>query len=206
MGFIRNFLLPKETDFDAALLAQARIGREMVDLLYQACARDDPGALQAIDDRAKDATQRKNRNMKELLDVFIAPYDKESIYRMITQLDWIALSVKHFRLQTVVYDIHSLGKYEPILAVLKQMATTLETGMTQLGNTPLSVMEPEIGRLRDLYDEVVSLCARATGRLSPEHDCVRLLQERDILMQLKEIAKRIHISANTLEDMTIKIT
>lgn len=205
MGFIRKLLLPREVDFNAALREQAHLSRRIVSQLYHACMQDDAEAFQAIDTSAQQAKELKNHNMTELLNVFITPYDKESIYRMITQLDWIALSVKHFRLETVVYNMHSLDRYEPILAILKSMATTLETGIAQLENKPLNVMGTEIDRIRDQYDEVVSLCARATGVLLARDDCKKIIQEKDILLQLKEIAKRIHIAANTLEDMAIKV-
>jgi len=96
MGFISQFLLPSKIDFDTALIKQAQISRLIVSDLYKACSNDDREALNAIAVVAERARKVKTKNMEELLDVFIVPYDKESIYRMITQLDWIALSVKHF--------------------------------------------------------------------------------------------------------------
>ncbi len=205
MGFIRKFLLPKEVDFNAAMLGQARVGREMVELLYRLCVDGEQEALEKIGERAEAARTLKNRNMKELLDVFITPYDKESIYRMITQLDWIALSVKHFQLEVTVYRIPSLRGHEPIVSLLREMARTLEDGLVQLGRTPLQHMGEEIDRIRDLYDEVVSHCARASADLDARLECKQLLHQRDVLLQLKEVAKRIHVAANTLEDMAIKV-
>ncbi len=205
MGFISRFLLPREVDFDAAMLEQARIGREMVELLYRLCMENEEEALAKISEIADKARTLKKQNMKELLDVFIAPYDKESIYRMITQLDWIALSVKHFQLEVTVYRIPSLAGHEPIVSLLREMARTLEDGLAQLGRSPLSHMGEEIDRIRDLYDEVVANCARATADLDSGLNCKQLLHQRDMLMQLKEIAKRIHVAANTLEDMAIKV-
>ncbi|HHH13180.1 MAG TPA: hypothetical protein ENJ98_02990 [Thiolapillus brandeum] len=205
MGFIRRFLLPREVDFDAAMLEQARVAREMVERLYQLCSEENEEALAAIAEQAGEARRLQDRNMKELLDVFITPYDKESIYRMITQLDWIALSVKHFQLEVEVYRVPSFPGHEGIVSLLREMARTLETGIAQLGKVPLPVMGREIDRIRDLYDEVVSHCARASGGLDPALGCKALLLQRDMLMQLKEIARRIHVAANTLQDMAIKV-
>lgn len=205
MGFIRKFLLPREVDFNAAMLRQAQVGREMVELLYRLCMEGEQEALEKISERAEAARALKNRNMKELLDVFITPYDKESIYRMITQLDWIALSVKHFQLEVTVYRIPSLSGHEPIVSLLREMARTLEDGLAQLGRTPLPHMGEEIDRIRDLYDEVVTHCAKASANLDPGLECKQLLHQRDMLLQLKEVAKRIHVAANTLEDMAIKV-
>jgi uncharacterized protein Yka (UPF0111/DUF47 family) len=205
MGFIRKFLLPREVDFNAAMLGQARVGREMVELLHRLCMEGAQATLEKIGERAEAARVLKKRNMKELLDVFITPYDKESIYRMITQLDWIALSVKHFQLEVTVYRTPSLNGHEPIVSLLREMARTLEDGLAQLGRTPLPHMGEEIDRIRDLYDEVVTHCAKASANLDPDLDCKQLLHQRDMLMQLKEVARRIHVAANTLEDMAIKV-
>jgi hypothetical protein len=38
-----------------------------------------------------------------------------------------------------------------------------------------------------------------------QDDCKRIIRHKDMLLQLKEIAKRIHVTANTLEDMAIKV-
>jgi hypothetical protein len=34
---------------------------------------------------------------------------------------------------------------------------------------------------------------------------VTIIRGKDVILQLKEIAKRIHVAANTLEDMAIKV-
>jgi len=38
-----------------------------------------------------------------------------------------------------------------------------------------------------------------------QDDVKRIIRHKDMLLQLKEIAKRTHIAANTLEDMAIKV-
>ncbi|HHO59965.1 MAG TPA: hypothetical protein ENJ64_06945 [Thiotrichales bacterium] len=205
MGFISKFLLPDRVDFDAALLKQAQINRLLVSDLYKACANDDREALNAISIVALRERKVKVQNMEVLLDVFITPYDKESIYRMITQLDWITLSVKHFQLEAEVYDTHSLSEYEPVLKTLLEMATALEDGMSKLASKDVKIIFNRIDQIHDQYDHVVESCARATGKLLQQDDYKRIIRHKDMLLQLKEIAKRIHISANTLEDMAIKI-
>ncbi|MGD8384498.1 MAG: hypothetical protein PVF89_03730 [Lysobacterales bacterium] len=204
-GFIRKFLLPREVDFNAALLAQARIGRAMVDVLHASCSREGMGGLDAIAEYAEQANALKNKNMQELLDVFITPYDKESIYRMITQLDWITLSVKHFVLETNVYDLHSIGKFKPVIAALADMAEALETGIAQLDAVQMSVVSRDVDRIRTQYDHVVSLCATETGIVLEQDDIKLVFKQKDQLRQLREIARRIHIAADTLADMAIKV-
>lgn len=205
MGFIQRYLLPKEVDFNGALLTQAQIAHEMVACLHEASAGDDIARLAGIGEMAARARAAKEHNMEVLLDVFITPYDKESIYRLITQLDWVALSVKHFELESHVYGIHSLAEYLPIVEILLEMAQKLEDGIGQLSRKKVEPAQGFNRELHDAYDNVVNLCARATAALLDRDDIKRLIRHKDMLLQFKEIAKRIHISSNSLEDMMIKL-
>jgi len=87
MGLISNYILPKNVDFDNALQSQAHITRTIVEDLQAACRNNNRALLEHVTDHATEAHTLKYSNMKQLLDVFITSYDKESIYRMITQLD-----------------------------------------------------------------------------------------------------------------------
>ncbi|WP_456445881.1 DUF47 domain-containing protein [Thiolapillus sp.] len=205
MSFIKKYLLPKEIDFNAYLLDQARLGHVVVTDLYRAGTEDLPISQESIRLITQRARKLKTRNMEELLDVFITPYDKESIYRMITQLDWLVLSVKHFLLEARVYNIHCLGDYEPILKTLVVMSSALEKGIAALEGRKLSAITKPISHIHLAYDQVVESCAEATARLLSEEDCKHIIRHKDILAQLKEIGKRIQVTANTLEDMAIKV-
>ncbi len=205
IGFIKKFILPKEVDFNEALLKQAQTSKKMVNDLYQACINQNKTAHDAIKETAQLAREQKSQNMAQLLDVFITPYDKESIYRMITQLDWITLSVKHFQLETEIYDIASLNEYGGIFKILLEMTVALEGGIAQLGAEKLKTIAGKTDSIHDMYDQLVELCARATADLLKHDDYKHIIQHKDILLQLKDIAKHIHVTANTLEDMTIKI-
>ena len=205
MGLITRYLLPKEIDFSAALLSQAQSARLAITKLYEASLNDDADILEEIPGISSQAAQLKTQNMSQLLSVFITPYDKESIYRMITQLDWIALSVRHFYLETEAYDIDSLRDYQPILKVIHDMAKALEEGVEKLPEKKLQAIDRRINKIYEQYDQVVEACAHQYALLLQQDDLKRILRHKEMLMQLKEIARRIHISANSLEDMAIKI-
>lgn len=205
MGFIRKYLLPKEVDFNAALEEQARMARGVVETLHRACVHDDRALLMSISEQAAAARRVKDRNMKELLDVFITPYDKESIYRMIVQLDWITLSVKHFRIDAEVLELSSLADYEPILEILLNMADALARGIEVLKARDAALIAARIDQVEDQYDAVVEHCAQATGRLLAEEDARRIIRGELIIKQAKDVAMRIRVAANTLEDMSLKV-
>jgi len=205
MNFIRKFILPKEVDFDTALQAQARITRIIVSDLHIACVDDKLMTLSSISVHTDEARLLKTKNMNELLDVFIAPYDKESIFRIITQLDWIALSVKHFYLETEAFGISSIREYQSIIELILEMASLLEQCITRLSTKTARTISLDTDLIHDQYDHVVTLCAKSVAELLKQDDCKRIIVHRDILAQLKEISQRIHVTANTLEDMAIKL-
>lgn len=202
MGFIQKFLLPKEIDLAAALQAQTSATKNIVHDLYSAYALHDEMALRAIKNETNETRAIKDKNMKELLDVFIAPYDKESIFRIITQLDWVALSVKHFVIEVEAYhNKQALDVYQDIFELLKDMASLLEDGFRQLTKKEL----PSIRLIHEKYDLLVEYRAKHVANLLQQDDFKYIIVHKDILAQLKEIAKRIHVTANTLEDMAIKV-
>lgn len=211
MSFIKKFILPKEVDFDTALQDQARITRIIVSDLHNACVDYDLNNTkeinpETISEHFDEARLLKTKNMNELLDVFITPYDKESIYRIITQLDWIALSVKHLQLEAEAYGVVTLSEYQSIAELILEMASLLEQCITRLSTKSPKTISLDTDIIHDQYDRVVTLCARSVAELLKKDDCKLIIVHKDILAQLKEIAKRIHVTANTLEDMAIKLT
>ncbi|RLB50855.1 MAG: hypothetical protein DRJ42_18050 [Deltaproteobacteria bacterium] len=205
MGFIDKYLIPKQVDFVRTLGEQTAVAGEMMEALLEACAADDHNRLERVDELGNAARELKSRNMERLLDVFITPYDKESIYRMITQLDWIALSVKHFKLEATVYPDASLVSYSPAVETLRGMVQLLEEGLDMLASHDLRQIAASNRQIHESYDHVVTLCSRASAEIA-DRELREVLSRRDLFRQLREIAKRIHITANTLEDMAIKVS
>lgn len=205
MGFITKFILPKTVDFISAIQEQSGLTRQIVQDLCKACNRQDPLTFESIREDAEKATALKKQNLQLLLNVFLTPYDKESIYRLFTQLDWVVLSVRHFVIEREVYGIDSLDEYGDILELLDGMAVALDDGCKQLSRVKITALEGMSEQVHDNYDLVVERCARATALHLQQDDCMTVLRHRDIIAQLKEIARRIHISADSLEDMVIKL-
>ncbi|MGD8925959.1 MAG: DUF47 family protein [Thioalkalispiraceae bacterium] len=205
MGFITKFFLPKEVDFVAALQAQSRLSLAFIDALHKVYIDDNQSALPVIQDATDQASKIKDANMKELMDVFITPYDKESIYRLITQLDWVILSVKHLVTELEAYHISSLTDYEHILKILVNMANLLDNSVKELSSRKIKTIAKDIGQIHDLYDQVVRHCANAKVAVLENDDYRQIFMRYDVLMQLKEVAKRIRVTANTLEDMALKV-
>ena len=205
MGFLSKLILPRQVDFDYALNAQADQTTQMIQHVYEAFVAGDSNAQVAIVDAADKARSLKDRNMKELLNVFITPYDKESIFRLITELDWVAVSANHLKMLANANAIDSLKSDEDILLELTHMGNFLNEGVSRLSSKNVLSTAENCDRIHDKYDQVVLLCARSSAALLQQEDFRKTIIYRDIHAQMKDIAKRIHIAANTLEDMMIKI-
>ena len=85
------------------------------------------------------------------------------------------------------------------------MANLLEKCIIRLSTKNPRIIALDTDLIHDQYDNVVTLCAQSVAELLKQDDCKHIIMHRDILAQLKEIAKRIHVTANTLEDMAIKL-
>ena len=204
MGLIQKYILPKEVDFNAALQNQVDASKNTVLDLCQYCLENDRRALKKIADDERECRTIKNQNMHELLDVFITPYDREAIYRIIDQIDWVALSVKHLATQLLVYKIKCPENYRPIFTSLKEMADALSEGFVFLAAKNLHEIVRVVNEIYVNYDQTVEQCVVTAARHLEQDDIKVYLAHREILIQLKEVAKRIHVCANTLEDMAIK--
>jgi uncharacterized protein Yka (UPF0111/DUF47 family) len=109
-SFIKKYILPKEVDFLSALNEHSMIIKDITDDLYKCFLESNTQSCDAILEDQHKAREIRDTNMKELLNTFITPFDRESIYRVITQLDWIAISIRHFVIETQAYNIHKLDK------------------------------------------------------------------------------------------------
>ena len=205
MGIIQKYLLPKEIDFNAVLQKQAKTSQLSVRDLVRYCLKHDEKALEAILTDENKSRHIKSKNMAELLDVFITPYDKESIYRMIVQLDWISLSVKHLAIDIEAYKVKCPDYYAAIFTILTDMMDGLTKAFSFLPQKELAKILASTEKIHDSYDETVRQCALAAVKHLEEDDIKIYLAHKEILNQLKDVSKHIHLSANTLEDMAMKI-
>jgi len=100
----------------------------------------------------------------------------------------------------------SIQEYRHIFEVLLEMAMLLEQGVTQLSKKSPKNLAHDIDLIHDNYNHVVELCAQSIAKLLKQDDYKQIIMRKEVVTQLKEVAKRIQITANSLEDMAIKVT
>jgi len=204
-SFIKKYILPKEVDFISGLNEHSMIIKKIIDDLYKCFLESSEESCNAILLDQHKAEEIRDTNMKELLNTFITPVDRESIYRVITQLDWIAISVRHFVIETKAYNINELDKdYGSIIKHIQLQAELLTAGFKTLKSSSQNTAE-NAKRVRDTYDILMDLYVQKMATLANSKQMKDMFIHKELLSQLKEISKRMRMSANSLEDIVMKM-
>jgi len=205
-SLLKKYILPKEVDFIKGLQEHAHIIETIIDDLLRCFAQKDDKYCKAILHDEHEAKKIRDKNMNELLNAFITPIDRESIYRVITQLDWIAVSTRHFLLEADAYGVTHLGHtYHPLITKLSHGAKILSHGFDNLKKEKPEIIAAQTQEVRDTYDALVEIYIKAMAELSECDDMHRIFVQKELLHQLKEIGKRLQMCANSLEDIIIKM-
>jgi len=205
-SFLQNYILPREVDFISGLQAHSLSVHKTIRDLYLCFIKTKEESCSAIIEDEHEAQCIREKNMQELLDAFITPIDRESIYRVISQLDWIAVSVRHFVLEAKAYEITTLeNAYIDILSLLKEQSLALNQGFVNLKKSNASLVAKNAQSVRDNYEKLIELHIQKMADIAKSNNMRDMFIQREILLQLKEISKRLQICANSLEDIVIKM-
>jgi uncharacterized protein Yka (UPF0111/DUF47 family) len=202
---LKRLILPKEINFFQSLSQQSSLTSHIIDELatfYLEKSSQNPGK---IFDLIAEAKKRRLANLKELNATFITPVDKEAISRVYVHLHWVALSIKHLVTEIDTYKIYELRKCKKMFDLLGQEMAQLTTGITLLDSRKYELVMDSVYQVIHLDNELIKEYADVLARLFQESDIQEILKHREILSQLKEISKRIHICANHLEDLVFKM-
>ena len=205
VSFLKKYIIPHEIDFVGMLQKQALSTHKMIEDFCDCFIEQDEKDCNSIINDEHKTKIIKNKNMHELLNAFITPIDRESIYRAISQLDWISISVKHFVHEVKAYKIKDLSKYRKVFDLIYEASNTLWQGFNMLNRSDSAKISRMTQKITELADDVSEEYIKEMVILSDSHDFKEIFIHREILAQLKEISKRLHVSANTLQDIVIKM-
>lgn len=205
LSLFKKYILPKEVDFFAYMREHSDAVNKIV-LDLQSCFIDlDKKSCQNILDDESHSKDIKQRNMKELLGTFITPVDRESIYRVTTELDWVGISIRHFILEVKTYKIDDLKEYNPIFNSLMEISHTLNQGFLSLEKHDTNDVGKKCEEVREIYDKIVGEYIIFMHELSKSDDIKKIFVYKEILFQLRDISKRFCLCANSLEDIVAKM-
>jgi uncharacterized protein Yka (UPF0111/DUF47 family) len=206
VSWIKKYILPKEIDFLSALNNHAMIIKKIVDDLEACFSHAKEEHCRAIIEDQHQASKIRDENMRELLNSFITPIDRESIYRVITQLDWIAISVRHFVIEAKAYEVKKLDEeYTIMIEHLKLQAELLTAGFKTLRKDDKKTAQ-SAKRVRDAYDDLMDVYIAKMAKLSSSKNREEIFIHQALLGQIKEISKRMRMTANSLEDIIMKMS
>lgn len=205
MNTLKSWILPKEIDFFKSLHEQSLQTLHIVEALTSLYYEDTDKSPTHILDLISDLKKNHSACLKSLYATFITPVDRESLSRAYSHLYWVALSVKHLITELEVYKIYRLNEYRELFAVLQQEMSGLTEGFNQLSLKHYDTVLKTVGDIIHLDDELIHNYAVHLSELFSKSEMKFILMHREVLSQIKEISKRIHICANLIEDMVFKI-
>ena len=204
-SLFKKYIVPHEINFVDMLQEQAFANYNMIDDLYKCFIKNEVNSCEAITKDVHNTKRLKEKNMNQLLNAFITPIDRESIYRAITQLESIAISVKHFVLETKGYKIHSLSEYEDIFSLIHKGSEKLKDGFEALDANNHPKVSKLADEVRKITDKISQEYIKQMVQLSDSKDFKHTFKHREILFQLKQISHHLHETANTLQDIIVKM-
>ncbi|OMP32846.1 DUF47 domain-containing protein [Mangrovimonas sp. DI 80] len=202
---LKSWILPKEINFFNALVQQSLQTQYIIEALGNFYVGNTPKNQDALLGLIAGAKKSYSANLKELNATFITPIDKEAISREHNQLYWVTLSVKHLMVEIDTYQIYNLIEYSKLFDLLQQQMEQLTEGFKKLEAKQYEDVLKNIDQIIHLGNDLIKAYANALALLFKEQDMPHVLMHKEILSQLKEISKRIHICANLLEDIIFKI-
>ena len=205
LNLLKKYILPEEINFFRELRQQAEATRNTMDDLYRCFVEAKEKSCQAVLGDEHRACELKERNMNDLGRAFMTPVDREAIFRAITHLDWIVISVKHLVMETRAYGIANLREYERFLLELRNCADLLCQGFSALEKKDLEQTAKKAEATRDLAHKMTETYVQAMAKVAKGNDIHMMFTHKEVLSQIKSIAKRFHVAANTLQDITMKL-
>jgi len=206
LDLLKKYILPEEINFFRELRQQAEATRNTMDDLYRCFVEAREESCQAVLGDEHRACELKERNMNDLGRAFMTPVDREAIFRAITHLDWIVISVKHLVMETKAYEISDLREYENILLQLRNCGDLLCQGFSALKDKDMERTGLKSDQTRELAHKVTETYVLAMAKVAQGENIHLMFKHKEILSQIKSIAKRFHVAANTLQDITMKLS
>lgn len=201
---ISGFILPKEVDFFGNLNLQCSKTEQVVNILHDIYL-DRARTPAVLNDAIEAANTLRVKHLAELNEVLVTPVDKEAISRLYLSLDWIVLSVKHLHIEISTYNISSLVEYEAMLNILCRQMEEMSACFLLLKDKKFSDVLNRTNAIIALDDSLIREYSAQTASLFSGNSVIRILQHKEILTQLKEVSKRIHVCANNIEDIVFKM-
>lgn len=198
---LKQLFLPKETDFMAMLHQHVKEINTLVQTLLQPI--ENMEQTNALLKAGEEALRSENR---ALLDSFITPYDREALYRIINQLIWLKMSIRHFLLALHAFknptSLHPI--LTPLAAELQTLSAHLLEAIVLLQKRKTQQVNDEIVQLFNAYERFIEHNIALHTTIMHFTDTQQLFMAKELSSQLKDIAKRLRVCAMSVDDLLMK--
>jgi len=208
MGILKKlsgFFLPKNVDYFGNLTEQSKSTGQIVSALFDFYIDNPTKNSEEIIEKIAVAKKQRLANIIVLNKAFITPVDKEAISRVYSNLHWIDLSIKHLVIEMDTYGIFTLNDYTDILKILIKEMNFISEGFGKLNAKKFDAILTLVNHVINQDNLLIKAYAQQLDILFKKDDMHYIFPHREILLQLKEISKRIHFCANQLEDIVFKM-
>jgi uncharacterized protein Yka (UPF0111/DUF47 family) len=205
ISLIKKYILPKEIDFFDLLYRQSRLIENMTNNLNSCFLEGDTNSSQKTMSLVEESKKMRKDSMNQLFATFITPIDREAIYRVINELDWIAISIYHFMIETQTYHIKELREYRLLLNIISDMSQNISKSLKALDKNKIQEIVGLCDTIRSQYNQAVSFYIDYMSDLSKSQDIQKLFLYKEILFQMRDISKRLLVTASYIEDIVAKM-
>jgi uncharacterized protein Yka (UPF0111/DUF47 family) len=199
---VRRFV-PEVPDFATLLEQQSAQVRKTIDDLVEYVRHPDATLRDQLHRDEEEAGKLRDENMRRLNNAFSTPFDRDDIYRAIEALDWIVVHTRRTAREMEILGVTPDNFIREICLEIQTGVTALGIGFAQLGSDMEGASRQAEAarridrRARHIYEE-------ALGELFKGDDVLDMLKRREIYHHLADGAKRVHKTAEVLQDIVVK--
>jgi uncharacterized protein Yka (UPF0111/DUF47 family) len=198
-------IFPQKYDFHGMLQSQAEKNLEGVKALTDWLRMNDlnvpPSDLERIEQEADDI---RHRMESLLLEAFSTPFDRQDIYQISRQMDYIL----NFCLSTAI-EMRAFGVH-PDEAIIS-MATNLQHGTGEVAEA-ISIMAKEpakadsmIRELRKWEREIEVLYVTGLASVLLAQDPIEVIKKREVYHHLKDAGRALSITIDILHRIIVEL-
>lgn len=202
---LKSYILPKTIDFFGQLTLQSEETKYIIAELRKFYIENQSTDTSSLFENISKAKSSRINNLKQLNKAFITPVDKEAISRAYEHLHWIVLSIKHLIIEMDEFQIYKLENYDTLLTLLYDEMDKLTEGFSLLNKKEYDEILKKTYEVIHNDNLLIKEYAQLLVKLFENQDMKYVLKQKEILRQIKEISKRIHICGNHLEDIVFKM-
>lgn len=210
LGAINRFAMPKDEQFFVLLEEAAGCLQLCTQDMSQCCVSSDREAwlgyvrkIREFDERATEAIRRTNL---ELNQVFITPFDRGDIHRLVHAISKAVNQTSETLRQVEIHSLERLPEGSaPLADILAKAGVKLLEGVRLLRSKDVSKVQPIVTEVRALEREGDVIYGNSIQRLfANERDPIQLIKAKDFIVGIEKALDACEALAELLSNVVVK--